>query len=74
MSANKFSIGELRGVHVSSIVNESIKTISTKPTNKTKTSKQKITKATIFRAQKLPRGLKLFVLTFDAFYVLKIFS
>ena len=35
-----------------------------KPTNKTKTSKQKTTKATIFRAEKLLRGGKLFILRF----------
>ena len=58
------------GVHVSSIVNEVIRTIrflrkifertkmqiKQKPTNKTKTSKQKTTKATVFCAQKLLRG------------------
>ena len=67
------------GVHVSSVVNEIIKTISIflrknleltktqiklKPTNKTKTSEQKATKATVFGAQKLLRGGKLFVLLF----------
>ena len=54
-------MGRLRGVHISSIVNEDIKTISffyekyftktqikSKPTNKTKLSEQKTTKATIF--------------------------
>ena len=58
------------GVHVSSIVNEVIRTIrflrknfertktqiKQKRTNKTKTSEQKPTKATVFGAQKLLRG------------------
>ena len=71
MRTNKFSIGGLIGVHVSSIVYEVIKRISSqfifflrkdfartksrhkqKPTNKTKTSKQKTTKATSFCAHK----------------------
>ena len=39
--------------------------IKQKPTNKTKTSKQK-TKATVFHAQKLLRGGKSFVLRFFA--------
>ena len=38
--------------------------IKSKPTNKTKLSKQKTTKATIFRAQKLLRGGKLVILRF----------
>ena len=76
MRANKFSIGRLRVVHISSIVNEVIRIMSTqflflqknleltktqikpKPTKKTKISQQKITKATIFCAQKLLRGRK----------------
>ena len=35
-----------------------------KPTNKTKTSKQKTAKATVFRAQNILRGVKLFILHF----------
>ena len=80
--ANKFSIGRLRVVHISSIVNEVIRIMSTqflflqknleltkpqikpKPTNRTKISQQKITKATIFCAQKLLKGRKSFVLRF----------
>ena len=38
--------------------------IKPKPTNKTKTSEQKTTKATCFRAQKLQRGRKLIILDF----------
>ena len=38
--------------------------IKQKPTNKTKTSKQKTTKATVFHAQKLLRGGESFVLRF----------
>ena len=34
-----------------------------KPTNKTKTSEQKTTKGTVFNAQKLLRGRKLFILS-----------
>ena len=45
-----------------------------KPTNKKKLSKQKTTKATIFRAEKLLRGETLFILRFGAFFTLKIFS
>ena len=65
--------GELIEVHVSSIVNEVIKVISSllfctkifkcpttchkqRPTNKTKTSEQKTTKATIFRVHKNFQG------------------
>ena len=74
----------MRGVHVSSIVNELINTMSSlfiylflrknvkrtktrikqKPTNKTKTSEQKIAKATVFRTQKLLRGEESFVFRF----------
>ena len=82
MRKNKFSIGWLIGVHVSSTVNEVIKTIlsqffflrknfkrtktqiKSKPTNKTKLSKQKTTKATSFCAQKLLTGGKLVILHF----------
>ena len=39
-----------------------------KPTNKTKLSKQKTTKTTIFRAEKLLRMVKLFILQFGAFF------
>ena len=75
MRPNKFSRVELKGAHVSSIVNDVIKTISDllicflqknvehektqikpKPTNKTKISKQKMTKATSLHAQNLLRG------------------
>ena len=35
-----------------------------KPTNKTKKSQQKTTKATIFRAEKLPKGEKLVISCF----------
>ena len=38
--------------------------IKPKPTNKTKTSEQKTIKATIFRAEKLLRGGKMFILSF----------
>ena len=41
--------------------------IKTKPTNKTKLSKQKTTKAVVFGTQKLLRGGKLFILRFGAF-------
>ena len=84
ISTNKFSIRWLRGVHVSSIVNELVKTISSlfiifflrknvkrtktqikqKPTNKIKTSEQKIAKATVFCAQKLLRGEESLVFRF----------
>ena len=81
MRTNKFLIGGLIGVHVSSIVNEFIKTILSQfilflrknfkrtktqiklsPTNKTKLSEQKKTKATIFCVQQLLRGGKLVIL------------
>ena len=48
--------------------------IKPKPTNKTKTSEQKTTKATFFRAQKLLRGGKLVILRFGTFITLKFFS
>ena len=48
--------------------------IKPKPANKTKTSEQKTTEATIFRAQKLLREGKSFVLRFGAFCACKIFS
>ena len=48
--------------------------IKPKPTNKTKTSEQKTTKATFFRAQKLLRGGKLVILRFGTFFTLKFFS
>ena len=41
--------------------------IKTKPTNKTKLSKQKTAKAVVFGTQKLLRGGKLFILRFGAF-------
>ena len=79
MRTNKFSIGRLIDVDASSIVNENIRTIliflqknfertktqiKQKSTNKTKTSKKKTIKATIFHAEKLLRGEKLFILSF----------
>ena len=48
--------------------------IKPKPTNKTKTSKQKTTKATIFCAQKFLKWRKLFILGFGVFFTLKFFS
>ena len=75
---------------MSSIVNEAIRTslliflqkdfkrtkkqIKQKPTNKTKTSKQKTIKATTFHTEKVLRGQKLFVLCFGAFCAFTIFS
>ena len=47
--------------------------IKPKPTNKTKTSEQKTTKATFFRAQKLLRGGKLVILRFGTFFYAQIF-
>ena len=71
----------------SSIVNEFIRTffflrksfertktqINQKPIYKTKASEQKTIKATIFRAEKLLRGGKLFILRFGAFLRPKLF-
>ena len=48
--------------------------IKPKPTNKTETRKQKTTKATFFRAQKLLRGGKLVILRFGTFFTLNFFS
>ena len=72
MRTNKFSIGRLIDVDASSIVNEIIRTILIflqKNFERTKTQiKQKSTnktiKATIFHAEKLLRGEKLFILSF----------
>ena len=47
--------------------------IKPKPTNKTKTTEQKTTKATIFCTQKHLKDGKLFTLRFGAFFMLKFF-
>ena len=44
--------------------------IKPKPTNKIKLSKQKTTEVTIFCAEKLLRGVKLFVLRFGPFFLI----
>ena len=45
-----------------------------KPTNQIKLSEQKTTKATIFCAEKLLRGEKLFVLRFGPFFFFAFFT
>ena len=56
------------------ILNAQKRNSSQNQLTKKKLSKQKTTKATIFRAEKLLRGETLFILRFGAFFTLKIFS